>query len=61
MTSTAVLNEGNHVPLEAACYPDVGFCVPAEACGVSWICCVMLHCVNASEDLKYDIKFVVSV
>ena len=53
-----MLNEGSHVLLGAACYSDVAFCVPAEGCGTSCICCVTSHCVTASEDLKYDVKFV---
>ena len=56
MTSAVVLNDGIQVLLGAACYPDVGFCLPAEGCGVSWICCVRSHCVTASKDLKYDIN-----
>jgi hypothetical protein len=35
MTSAVVLNEDSHVPLGAACYPDVAFCVPAEGCGAT--------------------------
>ena len=56
MTSAVVLNEGSQVLLGAACYPDVGLCVPAEGCGVLWICCVRSHLVTASKDLKYDIN-----
>jgi len=29
MTSAAVLNERSHMPLGAACYPDVAFSFPA--------------------------------
>ena len=61
MTSAVLLNEGSHVPLDAACYPDVDFCVPAEGCGASCTCCVTSHCVTASEDLKYDVKFVATL
>jgi len=32
MTSAVVLNEGSDMPLGAACYPDVAFCV-AGRCG----------------------------
>jgi len=38
MTSAVVLNECSQVPLGAACYPDVAFCVPAESCGASCTC-----------------------
>jgi len=40
MTSPVVLNDGSHVPLGAACYPDVAFCVIAEGCGATCTCCV---------------------
>jgi hypothetical protein len=60
MTSAVVLNEGSQVPLGAACCPNVAFCVPADSCGASCICCVTSHCVTASEGLKYDVKFVAS-
>jgi len=33
MTSDLMLNEGSHVPLGAACYRDVDFCVTVESCG----------------------------
>jgi hypothetical protein len=46
------------VPLGAACKPEVVFCVPAENCGASCTCCVTSHCVTASENLKYDLKFI---
>jgi len=61
VTSAVVLSVGSHVTLGAACYPDVTFCVPAELCGVT--CTVVLrHIVlTATEDLKYDVKFVVFV
>ena len=57
MTSAVVLNEGSHVPLGAACYPDVAFCVPAEGCDTTYTC-VTSHCVTASEDLKYGVKLI---
>jgi len=60
MTPAVVLNEGSHVPLGAACYPDVAFCVIAEGCGATCTCCVTSHCVTASEGWKYDVKFVAS-
>jgi hypothetical protein len=50
MTSALTLNDGRQVPLGAACYPDVAFCVLAEGCGAICI----------SYDLKYDVKFVAS-
>jgi len=56
MTSAVVLAEGCHVPLGAACYPDVAFCVPAEGCGATCTFCVTSHCVTASVDLKFDVK-----
>jgi len=59
LTSAIVLNEGCHVPLCAACYPDVAFCVPAESCGASCTC-VTSHCVTTSDNLKYDVKSVAS-
>jgi len=58
MTTAVVLNEGSHVSLGAACYPDVAFCVPAECCGATCTCCVTSHCVTASEDFKYYVKFI---
>ena len=60
MTPALMLNEASHVPLGAACYPDVNFCVPAGGCGASCTCCVTSHCVMASEGVKYDVKFVAS-
>jgi hypothetical protein len=60
MTSVLMLNEDRHVPLGAACYPDVDFCVTAEGCGATCTCCVTSHCVTASEDLKSDVDFVAS-
>jgi hypothetical protein len=59
MTFALKLNEGNHVPLVAACYRDVVFCVTADSCDASCTC-VTSHCVTDSEDLKYDMKFVAS-
>jgi len=59
MTSAVVLTEGSHVPLGAACYTDVAFCVPADGCGATCTGCVTSHFVTASEDLKYDVKRVV--
>jgi len=41
MTSALMLNEGRYVPLAAACYPDVDFCVTVESCGTS--CIVVLR------------------
>jgi L-lysine 2,3-aminomutase len=60
MTSDVELNEGSQVPLVAACYPDMVLCVPVEGCGAKCTCCVPSHCVTASEDLMYDVKFVAS-
>jgi len=60
MTSAVVLNERSDMPLCAACYPDVVFCVPAGRCGATCTCCVTSQCVIASEDLKYEVDFVAS-
>ena len=60
MTSAVVLNEGSHVPLGAASYPDVTFCGTANSCGATCTCCVTSHCVTASEDLNYEVDFVAS-
>ena len=48
------------MPLGAACYPDVVFCVPAESCGATGTCCVTSHCVTASDDSKSEDNFVAS-
>ena len=48
------------MPLGAACYPDVDFCVPTESCGSSYICCFTSHCVTAFEGLKFDVKLIAS-
>jgi len=60
MTSALTLNEGSHVALGAACYPDVAFCVTAEGCGASLTYFVTSHCVTADETLKYDVKYLTS-
>ena len=60
MTSAVVLNEGSHVSLGAACYPDVAFCVPADSCSATCTRCVTSYCVTASEDLIYEVDFVSS-
>jgi hypothetical protein len=60
-TSAVVLNECGHVPLGAACYCDVAFCVSAECSDSTCICCVTSHCVTTSDDLKYDADFVASL
>ena len=58
MTLAAVLNEGSHVSLGAACYPDVAFCV-AGSCGATCTS-VTSQCVTFSVDLKYEVDFVAS-
>jgi len=58
MTSAVMLNEGSHVPLGAACYTDWAFCFTADSCGATCTACVTSHCVTASEDFKYGVKFV---
>jgi len=52
MTSALMLHEGSHVPLNAACYRDVSFCVPTESCVASCIYFATSHCVTASEELN---------
>jgi hypothetical protein len=60
MTSDVELNDGSQMPLGAACYLDVVFCVPVEGWGAKCTCYVASHCVTASEGLMYDVKFVAS-
>jgi len=55
-----MLNEGSHVPLGAACYLDMSFCVTVDSCGATCTCFITSHFVTTSEDLRYDIKFVAS-
>jgi hypothetical protein len=61
VTSGFMLNAGSHVPLGAACYPGVAFCVPCESCAASNDCYLTSYCVTLSDDLKNDVDFVALV
>jgi len=58
VTSAHTLNEGSREPMDAAFYLDVAFCVPTQGCDATCAFCVTSHCVKASEDLKYYVKFI---